>query len=112
MKLLLVDDDAFLRDMYATKFGESGYDVHIAETAHQALTLIKHTPDFEVILLDMIMPGMTGIELIKEIQVSFPAMKASCIVLSNQAKGIVFQFECNQLALSVQYKAIDLSLQG
>ena len=86
MKLLLVDDDAFLRDMYATKFGESGYDVHIAETAHQALTLIKHTPDFEVILLDMIMPGMTGIELIKEIQVSFPAMKASCIVLSNQGQ--------------------------
>jgi CheY-like chemotaxis protein len=85
-KLLLVDDDAFLRDMYAIKFSESDYDVHIAETAHQALTQIKQTPDFDIILLDMIMPGMTGVELIVEITSSFPDMKACCIVLSNQGQ--------------------------
>jgi hypothetical protein len=85
-KLLLVDDDAFLRDMYAIKFGESGYDVHIAATAHQALTQITQTPDFDVILLDMIMPGMTGIELIEEINNLAADMHACCIVLSNQGQ--------------------------
>lgn len=85
-KLLLVDDDAFLRDMYAIKFGESKFDVHVAETGHQALTLIEQSPDFDVVLLDMIMPGMTGIELIAEINESFPKMKAKCIVLSNQGE--------------------------
>jgi len=86
-KLLLVDDDAFLRDMYAIKFGESGYyDVHIAATAHQALTLISQTPDFDVILLDMIMPGMTGVELIQEINNLAADMNACCIVLSNQGQ--------------------------
>jgi CheY-like chemotaxis protein len=85
-KLLLVDDDAFLRDMYAIKFSESSYDVHIAQTANQALTQISQTPDFDVILLDMIMPGMTGVELIQEIHTTFPDMKACCIVLSNQGQ--------------------------
>jgi len=85
-KLLLVDDDAFLRDMYAIKFGEAKYDVHIAETAHQALTTISQTPDFDVILLDMIMPGMTGVELITELKTIAPDMNACCIVLSNQGQ--------------------------
>jgi len=85
-KLLLVDDDAFLRDMYAIKFGESNYDVQIAETAHQALTIITQTPNFDVILLDMVMPGMTGVELIQEINTAFPDMNACCIVLSNQGQ--------------------------
>ena len=85
-KLLLVDDDAFLRDMYAIKFGESGYDVHTAETAHQALTLINQSPDFDVILLDMIMPGMTGVELMEEIKCADVEMNACCIVLSNQGQ--------------------------
>jgi CheY-like chemotaxis protein len=85
-KLLLVDDDAFLRDMYAIKFGDSKFDVHVAETGHQALALIEQSPDFDVILLDMIMPGIGGIELITEIKESFPKMKAKCIVLSNQGQ--------------------------
>jgi len=85
-KLLLVDDDAFLRDMYAIKFSESKFDVRVAETGHQALTLIQQSPDFDVILLDMVMPGMGGIELIKEIKELFPDMKTKCIVLSNQGQ--------------------------
>jgi CheY-like chemotaxis protein len=85
-KLLLVDDDAFLRDMYAIKFGDSGYDVQVAETAHKALSIIEQSPDLDVILLDMVMPGMSGIELIKEIKASFPELHAVCIVLSNQGE--------------------------
>lgn len=86
MKLLLVDDDAFLRDMYAIKFGESDFEVAVAETAEQALAKINETPDFEVILMDMIMPGLSGIELITEITESFPDMNACLIVLSNQGQ--------------------------
>lgn len=86
MKLLIVDDDAFLRDMYAIKFSESGYDVAVAETAEQALDVIAKSPDFRVILLDMVMPGMGGVELIETIKSTFPDMKADLIVLSNQGQ--------------------------
>lgn len=86
MKLLLIDDDAFLRDMYALKFAESKHTVAVAESAISALAQIEATPDFDVILLDMVMPAMSGVELIKEIYRLFPDIKAKCIVLSNQGQ--------------------------
>ena len=87
MKLLLIDDDAFLRDMYAIKFTESGYEVDVADGAVSALVKIEKTQDYEVILLDMIMPGMSGVELIKAISKRFPNLGAKFIVLSNQGQA-------------------------
>jgi CheY-like chemotaxis protein len=72
--------------MYAIKFEESKFDVQVAATGHQALDVIKRSPDFDVILLDMIMPGITGTDLIKEIKQTFSNMNAKCIVLSNQGQ--------------------------
>ena len=82
-KLLLVDDDAFLRDMYAHKFNESGYAVETADSAVAALTKIKKDQTYDLILTDMIMPGMTGVELIKEIRDKYPGMDTKYVVLSN-----------------------------
>jgi CheY-like chemotaxis protein len=86
MKLLLIDDDAFLRDMYAIKFGEKGYEVKTADSPLAGLSLIEREQDFDVILLDMIMPGMTGTELITRIYEAHPDLSAKCIVLSNQGQ--------------------------
>lgn len=86
MKLLLIDDDAFLRDMYATKFTQAGYEVATADSGSAALRMIEHDQAFEVILLDMVMPGMSGVELIRTISEQFPDMHAKCIVLSNQGQ--------------------------
>lgn len=83
MKILLVDDDAFLRDMYATKFQETGYDVSTAENGAQALRLLE-SEKFDVALLDMVMPGMSGVELLERISETAPNTK--CIVLSNQGE--------------------------
>jgi len=41
MKLLLLDDDLFLRDMYATKFKEAGHEVVVAEDGQTALSKLK-----------------------------------------------------------------------
>jgi CheY-like chemotaxis protein len=87
MKILLVDDDAFLRDMYATKFSECGHAVDAADSAVAALTKLEQVNDFDVILLDMVMPGMSGIELITAIKQRFPDVKATFIVLSNQGQS-------------------------
>lgn len=83
MKILLVDDDVFLRDMYATKFGELGHTVVAAETGERALECIE-SDTFDVILLDMIMPGMSGVELLGKIKEKKLKPMPICIVLSNQ----------------------------
>ena len=87
MKLLLVDDDAFLRDMYATKFIECGHEVSSADSGVTAIGKIQQEGDFDIVLLDMVMPGMTGVELIINIKERFPDMKAKYIVLSNQGQS-------------------------
>jgi DNA-binding response OmpR family regulator len=85
MKILLVDDDVFLRDMYATKFTEKGHEIESAETAEIALTKL-HETTYDVLLTDSIMPGMTGIELLTRIQSAMDIVeKPACIMLSNQS---------------------------
>ena len=86
MKLLLIDDDQFLRDMYAIKFRDSGFEVETADRATAAFRILRQSPDFDVILLDMIMPSMTGIDIMKTLREEYPEVKAKCIVLSNQGQ--------------------------
>lgn len=86
MKLLLIDDDAFLRDMYATKFIEAGFTVEVAGQAVDGLSQLEQDSSFDVILLDMVMPGMTGLEFIEQIKTKFPDFSGQIIVLSNQGQ--------------------------
>lgn len=87
MKLLLVDDDAFLRDMYGMKFSECGHSVDTAENPTMALNKLHQEQDFDAVLLDMVMPGMTGVELMDSIRAEFPELKTRFIVLSNQGQA-------------------------
>jgi CheY-like chemotaxis protein len=86
MKLLLVDDDAFLRDMYATKFTESGHVVKVAQGGEEALGILEKEGGFDAVLLDMVMPGMTGVELIEKVCGGSKDDHVRCIVLSNQGE--------------------------
>jgi len=85
MKILLVDDDAFLRDMYATKFRELSFEIDVAETVEIALSKLK-IGIYDVVLLDMVMPGMTGVDLLKHIKAEELGGKPICIMLSNQSE--------------------------
>lgn len=86
MKILLVDDDTFLRDMYATKFIECGHVVTPAVHAADALRVLETDTTYDLMLVDMIMPGMTGVELMTEIKRVLPNIAMKSIVLSNQGQ--------------------------
>lgn len=86
MKVLLVDDDAFLRDMYATKFIECGHEVEAATDGQEALRKLKEG-EYDVVLLDMIMPGMSGLELLEEIKKLGLGGNTRYVVLSNQSEN-------------------------
>lgn len=87
MRLLLVDDDAFLRDMYATKFEEAGHAVSTAQSGQEAIAYLKAGEKYDVILMDMVMPGMSGAELLQTIQKYTVPESTKCIVLSNQGES-------------------------
>ncbi len=88
MKVLLVDDDSFLLDMYTSKFTEAGNEVVAVKDADHALEILQEGTTFDVLLADMVMPGMTGLELVataKKSHLGGPACKY--IMLSNQGES-------------------------
>jgi two-component system cell cycle response regulator CpdR len=64
--LLIVDDDDDLRSMVAEFLGDAGYLVHQAEGGPQALTLLADDPSLRIMITDIRMPGMSGLELADE----------------------------------------------
>lgn len=86
MKILLVDDDTFLLDMYATKFTEAGYAVETAKTVEDALKKLRDGAIYDVILLDMVMPGLTGTDLLAAVRDEKLGGAPVCVVLSNQGE--------------------------
>ena len=82
-KILIVDDDVFLLDMYATKFKEEGFDVEIAQGGKEALDKIKEGLYPEVVLLDVVMPGMDGFEVLGTIRKDNLIPTSKIIILSN-----------------------------
>lgn len=85
MKILLVDDDSFLRDMYATKFTELKHEVDVATNGAEALEKLGEQ-SFDVVLLDMTMPVMSGLDFLKEAKSLEKTTKTKFIVLSNQGE--------------------------
>lgn len=85
IKVLLVDDDKFLLDMYSLKFKKSGIEIETSSSSSKALETIQSSDNFDVILLDIIMPGMDGLELLKKIRDGKLAQNSKIIMLTNQA---------------------------
>ncbi len=85
LKILLVDDDRFLLDMYLLKFKKSGLEIDTASNGIAALEKIKANSDYDMVLMDIIMPGMDGLELLKKIRDEKLLPKAVVIMLTNQA---------------------------
>lgn len=83
--ILIVDDDKFLLDMYAIKFNEKGFDVHTAMSGEEAIEKMTKG-DFkpEIVLLDIVMPGKSGFDVLEEIKANkLKDDKTTVIVLSN-----------------------------
>lgn len=82
--ILFVDDDKFLLDMYALKFSGNGFEVHTSQSSEEALKLIRDGMKPDILLLDVVMPGMDGIELLSVIRKENLLTNTVVIMLTNQ----------------------------
>ncbi|MBU6490651.1 response regulator [Patescibacteria group bacterium] len=95
----LVDDDRFLLDLYAIKFKNAGHEVTVFGDGKDLLAALRKegavVPD--AILLDIIMPGMSGFETLETIRKENLAKGSKVIILSNQGQDSDFE-KAKQLA--------------
>jgi len=81
-KILIIEDDPFLSEMYAAKFVESGFEVDIAIDGKMGLDKIKDIqPDLA--LLDIVLPKMDGFEILKKIKEDKSLQGIPIVLLTN-----------------------------
>ena len=86
-KILLVEDEEILLDLLQKKLREEGYEVFMAKDGEEGLKAIRETkPD--LVLLDIVMPKMGGLEVMEEAQKEPELKKIPIIVISNSGQPV------------------------
>jgi len=81
-KVLLVEDDPFLTEIYGSKLKDSGFSVILAPDGEGCLKKMEQEiPD--LILLDIVLPGVDGWEVLRKIQKEDKFKKIKIVILSN-----------------------------
>jgi len=83
-KILVVDDDGAILRLVATILRREHYHVDMASGGKEALSKIELTP-YDVIVLDLMMPEVSGLDVLKSLDVSFPKIK--CVVILSAASS-------------------------
>ncbi|HSE40251.1 MAG TPA: response regulator [Acidobacteriota bacterium] len=88
--VLVVDDNEDNRDMLSRRLKKQGYSVAVAEDGHKALEMIGEEK-FDLILLDIMMPGISGMEVLKKLRENFTVADLPVIMATakDQSEDIV-----------------------
>lgn len=81
-KILLIEDDKTLVEMYKVKFEQEGYEIDASEKGAEGLDLAKKNK-YDVILLDIILPEMDGFAVLKSLKGSSHTKNTPVVMLSN-----------------------------
>lgn len=104
-KIILVEDDFGLRDLYTYVFQKSGYVMIVAHDGEEAVRLAKENPDAKLLLLDVMLPKMHGIDVLKQLKGDETTKNIPVIFLSNLTEENIVQEGLNLGALGYIVKA-------
>ena len=84
ISVLIIEDDEFLSDMYKTKFESlEDFDVNVAQDGEEGLKLLNGGLKPNIILLDIVMPKMDGIEVLSNIKNIGDCKDVPVVMLTN-----------------------------
>lgn len=82
MKILIIEDDPLMNKMYSEKLSRDGFEVAAASHGREGLEKLKAEPP-DLVILDIMMPGISGLQVIDEMKRDPRLEKIPIIVLSN-----------------------------
>lgn len=81
-KILIIEDDKFLRELITQKVSGEGYEVVVASDGEEGLRMVKEEKP-SLILLDLILPAVDGFEVLRQIKAAEEIKHIPVIILSN-----------------------------
>ena len=83
-KLLVLEDDLSIRKMIAVNLTRANYEVVEAETGEVALELFKKDPSIEIAILDVMLPGIDGLQVCERLRQMNPTMGIMMLTAKSQ----------------------------
>ncbi len=81
-KILLIEDDDFIREMYESELIKNGFEVSACPNGEKGLEVLK-MGQFDLVLLDIMLPGINGLEVLKQIKQNPKTKELKVILLTN-----------------------------
>lgn len=89
-KILLVEDEDFIRDLYVRQLTKEGFQIKSAPDGQTGLNMLK-AETFDLLLLDIMLPGMNGLQLLREFKTQNPNSPMITILLTNLGQEAVIK---------------------
>ena len=106
-KLLVVDDNPENRDLLLDRLAYRGYQIEIAENGEQALAKIHHA-HYDLVLLDQMMPGMSGLDLLRLLRATYSPSQLPVIMVGAEEDSAAIVDALGQGANDFVGKPVDL----
>lgn len=81
-KVLCIEDEHFISELYVRALNKAGYDVTVELDGQKGLELAR-TDQYDIILLDLMIPTITGVEVLKQLRSSSKPIKAKIVITTN-----------------------------
>jgi CheY-like chemotaxis protein len=82
-KILLIEDEEILVDMYKERFETEGIETDVAYSVKEALDYLRAKKEVDLILLDLLLPRLDGIDLLRTIRRENLASKTPIVIFTN-----------------------------
>lgn len=89
-KVLLIEDETFIADLYARQLTKAGFEVKTAHDGAVGLKLLEGE-SFDLLLLDIMLPGMNGLELLKQWRTKHANSSMPVLLLTNLGQDEVIK---------------------
>lgn len=89
-KILLVEDEEMIRELYARQLSRAGFWVKAVETGEEGLEALKQGA-FDLLLLDIMLPGINGLQMFREFKIQNPKSSMILILLTNLGQESVIK---------------------
>src|ERR1051325_2937975 len=89
MRILIVDDEEVLRDMLDAVLRREGFGVLTAASGEEALNVLDSTEDIDLVILDVMLPGISGIDTLRAMRISNPALPVIVITAFSSIDGAI-----------------------